>query len=66
MEGSIQDQSDTEEVPRMGKKGNKCRICLGICFPCCILTGLTLIGLGVALYLKFPDLITSQIDKVAS
>ncbi len=49
----------------MGKTGSKwCTVCCGILFPCCILTGLVLIGLGVTLYLTFPDVVASQINKV--
>ena len=42
-----------------------CRLCLGVLFPCLILTGLVLIGLAVALYVKFPDVITGQVNRVS-
>lgn len=48
----------------MGKARSKtCTVCLGGLFPCLFLTGLVLIGLGVALYFKFPDVVTDQINK---
>lgn len=49
----------------MGKgTGRGCRLCLGGLFPCCILSGVVLLGLAVALYVKFPDVITDQVNKV--
>ena len=44
--------------------GSGCRVCLGVLFPCFILTGLVFIGAGVALYFTSPDVISSQIDQV--
>lgn len=50
----------------MGKKASKrCTVCLGFTFPICFLAGVALIVGGVALYLKFPSVITGQVDKVS-